>query len=231
MPARILLFDLDGTLVLTGGAGVRALDRVFQDLYGLKGAGRGVPFRGRTDLRIIRDIVERKLRRPMAAEEAAAICDRYLPYLEEEVERSPTYRVLPGVPALLTRLAAREDCLLGLGTGNLEAAARIKLARADLNRFFPFGGFGSDAEDRVEVLRRAVARGEARRAQSGADGPARVFVIGDTHLDVESGRALGARTVAVATGAGSAEALKRAGPDHLLADLTDPETFLRILDG
>ena len=131
MPARILLFDLDGTLLLTGGAGVRALDRVFQELYGLRDAGRGVPFAGRTDLRIIRDIVEGKLHRPMGAVEAAAICDRYLPHLEEEVQRSATYRILPGVPELLTRLDARGNCLLGLGTGNLEAAARIKLARAD----------------------------------------------------------------------------------------------------
>jgi phosphoglycolate phosphatase-like HAD superfamily hydrolase len=230
IPARILLFDLDGTLLLTGGAGVRALNRAFQDLYGLQEAGRGVPFAGRTDLGIIRDIVEWKLHRPLEEEDAAAICERYLHYLEGEVERSATYRVLPGVPALLTLLTSRPDCLVGLGTGNLEAGARIKLARADLNRYFTFGGFGSDAESRVEVLRCAVARGEARRAQSGADGPARVFVIGDTHLDVESGRALGARTVAVATGMESAEALERAGPDHLLADLTDPGTFLRILD-
>ena len=230
MAARILLFDLDGTLVLTGGAGVRALDRAFQDLYGLQDAGRGVPFHGRTDLRIIRDIVERKLHRPMGADEAVAICDRYLPYLEEEVQRSATYRVLPGVPALLTLLAARGDCLVGLGTGNVEAGARIKLARADLNRFFPFGGFGSDAEDRVELLRRAAARGEARRGP-GADGLAQVVVIGDTHLDVESGRALGARTVAVATGGESAAALEQARPDVLLADLSDAEAFLRILDG
>ncbi|MEK7854083.1 MAG: HAD hydrolase-like protein [candidate division NC10 bacterium] len=230
MAARILLFDLDGTLVLTGGAGVRALDRAFQDLYGLQDAGRGVPFHGRTDLRIIRDIVERKLHRPMGADEAVAICDRYLPYLEEEVQRSATYRVLPGVPALLTLLAARGDCLVGLGTGNVEAGARIKLARADLNRFFPFGGFGSDAEDRVELLRRAAARGEARRGP-GADGLAQVVVIGDTHLDVESGRALGARTVAVATGGESAAALEQAKPDVLLADLSDAEAFLRILDG
>ncbi len=230
MPARILLFDLDGTLVLTGGAGVRALDRAFQNLYGLQEAGRGVPFHGRTDLRIIRDIVERKLHRPMGADEAVAICDRYLPYLEEEVQRSAAYRILPGVPALLTLLAARGDCLVGLGTGNVEAGARIKLARGDLNRFFPFGGFGSDAEDRVELLRRAVARGEARRGP-GADGPAQVVVIGDTHLDVESGRALGARTVAVATGGESAAALEQARPDVLLADLSDAEAFLRILDG
>lgn len=231
MPARILLFDLDGTLLLTGGAGLRALDRAFRELHGLQEAGRGIPFRGRTDLSIIRDIVERKLRRPIQPNEAGAICAHYLRYLEEEVERSATYRVLPGVPELLTLLAARGDCLLGLGTGNIETGARIKLARADLNRFFAFGGFGSDAEDRVEVLRRGVARGQARRARGGADGPAQVVVIGDTHLDVESGRALGARTVAVATGGESPAALAEAGPDLLLADLTDPEAFVRILDG
>jgi phosphoglycolate phosphatase-like HAD superfamily hydrolase len=112
----------------------------------------------------------------------------------------------------------------------VEAGARIKLARADLNRFFPFGGFGSDAEDRVEVLRRAVARGEALRG-SGRDGPARVVVIGDTSLDVGCGRALGARTVAVATGGEGAASLRQAGPDLLLEDLTDAETFLRFVDG
>lgn len=230
MPAHILLFDLDGTLILTGGAGVRALDRAFRDLYGLEDAGRGVAFRGRTDLSIIRDIVEGKLQRALEARDVERICDRYLGYLEEEVRQSPTYRVLPGVDRLLPLLAARADCLVGLGTGNLEAGARIKLARADLNRFFPFGGFGSDAENRVEVLRQAVARGEARPGP-GRDGPARVVVIGDTHLDVQSGRALGARTVAVATGGESAASLREAGPDLLLPDLSDAQAFLEMLDG
>lgn len=230
MPAHILLFDLDGTLLLTGGAGLRALDRAFLDLYGLEDAGRGVAFRGRTDLSIIRDIVEGKLRRALEAQDVEGVCARYLRYLEEEVPRSPAYRVLPGVSELLPLLAARGDCLLGLGTGNLEAGARIKLARADLNRFFPFGGFGSDAESRVEVLRQAVARGEAQRGP-GRDGPSRVVVIGDTHLDVECGRALGARTVAVATGGVSAAALRRAGPDLLLPDLRDAGAFLEMLEG
>lgn len=230
MPAHILLFDLDGTLILTGGAGVRALDRAFRDLYGLEDAGRGVAFRGRTDLSIIRDIVEGKLHRALEAREVERICDRYLGHLEEEVRQSPTYRVLPGVDRLLPLLAARADCLVGLGTGNLEAGARIKLARADLNRFFPFGGFGSDAENRVEVLRQAVARGETRRGPGG-DGPAQVVVIGDTHLDVQSGRALGARTVAVATGGENAAALRQAGPDILLPDLSDAQALLEMLDG
>ena len=230
MSAHILLFDLDGTLLLTGGAGVRALDRAFLDLFGLEDAGRGVAFRGRTDLSIIRDIVEGKLHRALEAEDVERLCDRYLRHLEEEVRHSPTYRVLPGVDRLLPLLAARADCLLGLGTGNVEGGARIKLARGDLNRFFTFGGFGSDAEDRVEVLRQAVARGEARRGPGG-DGPARVVVIGDTHLDVQSGGALGARTVAVATGGESATSLRQAGPDLLLPDLSDAEAFLRFLEG
>lgn len=224
----LLLFDLDGTLILTGGAGIRAFHKTFRELFGAEVATDGIRFHGRTDLEIIEDICQKGLHRLPTAEELQAICHRYLAHLQDEVTSSPGYRVMPGIPELLRILSRFPDVRLGLGTGNLEGAARIKLARADLNRYFPFGGFGSDAKDRSEVLRKAMERGKALFGRTGE--PVQAVVIGDTDLDVACGRAVGAVTVAVATGGTSWETLIAARPDHLLPDLTNPQAFLALLN-
>ena len=223
----LLLFDLDGTLILTGGAGIRAFHTTFRELFQVKVATDGIRFHGRTDLEIIEDICQTDLHRLPTPEELQAICDRYLAHLQDEVTSSPGYRVMPGIPELLRILSRFPDVRLGLGTGNLEGAARIKLARADLNRYFPFGGFGSDAKERREVLRKAVERGKALFGRTGES--VQVVVIGDTDLDVACGREVGAVTVAVATGGDSWETLTAARPDHLLRDLADPRAFLALL--
>lgn len=224
---NLLLFDVDGTLILTGGAGVRSFQRTFRELFKTEAVLDGIRFHGRTDLEIVEDIFIKGLNRLPAPEELQTICNGYLIYLEEEVPRSPGYRIMPGLPGLLEILAARSEVCMGLATGNLEAAARIKLNRADLNQYFPFGGYGSDARDRTVLIRTAIERGRNLLGRSHDE--VRVFVIGDTDLDIRCGREAGATTVAVATGGDSWETLVQASPDYLLKDLSRPEEFLAIL--
>jgi phosphoglycolate phosphatase-like HAD superfamily hydrolase len=224
----LFLFDVDGTLILTGGAGMRALRRTFRELFRRDAVIDGIRFHGRTDPEIIDDIFVAGLGRPATPAETEAVCSRYLAYLDEEVRDSPGYRLMPGLPDLLETLAGRAEARLGLATGNLEDAARIKLSRGDLNRFFSFGGFGSDAKDRTALIRKAIERG--RVLLEGSDQQVRAVVIGDTDLDVTCGRAAGATTVAVATGGDSWEALLRVSPDYLLKDLSRPEDILAILE-
>ena len=224
---NLLLFDVDGTLILTGGAGIRGLQRTFRELFRIEAAIDGIRFHGRTDLDIIDDLFTGGLGRPPTPAEVQSISDRYLEYLQEEVRHSPGYRIMPGLPHLLQVLGERPDVRLGLATGNLKDAARIKLSRADMNGFFSFGGFGSDARDRTVLIQKAIERG--RTLLGSSDQEIRVVVIGDTELDVASGREAGAITVAVATGGDSWETLVQASPDHLLKDLSRSEEILAIL--
>ncbi|MGZ8676219.1 MAG: HAD family hydrolase [Solirubrobacterales bacterium] len=214
-----ILFDIDGTLISTGGASDRAWHRAFTELYGVDVnvpdyTGKGVPdpvvgvqcFRG-------------TIGREPSDEEMERLILLRQRHLGEEVETSSSYRVMPGVEDLLRRLSA-EARLVGLITGNTEPAAEIKLARADLNRFFAFGGYGSDADDRVDVCRKALDR--ADRASRETLDRAGSFAIGDTPLDVEAAHGAGVKIVSVATGEYGVEALRHAGGDWVVADLTDP---------
>lgn len=210
--SALLLFDLDGTLTRTP-AGRRAFRRAFAEVAGLEDCDRGVEFAGKTDPALFREILERHGIRHVTPEQIAPV---YLRLLETELAQEPG-RVLPGVPALLAALSGRTDCRLALGTGNLEAGARLKLARHGLNRYFPTGGFGSDAEVRAELIRAGIVKAE-RHYGHAFD---RVVVIGDSPLDVACGQANGAATLAVATGPYGAAALTAAGADQVLADFND----------
>lgn len=224
---RILLFDVDGTLVDTGGAGRRALDRALHRLYDAKEGSRGVVLAGRTDLVNFHESVRRVTGRRPGAGEVRRLMREYLRCLPAEVRRSVragTYRLAPGLKRFLGVLRARPDVRMGLGTGNLERGARIKLGPSGLNRFFRFGGFGSDAHDRARVLRLGARRSGLR--VRGRD----VAVIGDTPLDVRAGRKAGFRTVAVATGWDSPDDLRRAKPDRLMKDFKAARAFLSWLD-
>jgi phosphoglycolate phosphatase len=151
--------------------------------------------------------------------ELTRVIGGYLSALPGTVAASEGYRVMPGVRELLARLRD-EDVLLGLTTGNIEAAAHIKLERAHLNRFFCFGGYGSDSKDRTELTRRAIERAGQIHGQ-GID-PAECDVVGDTPRDVTAAHGAGAVAIAVATGAYDVDALAATGADHVLSDLTDP---------
>jgi phosphoglycolate phosphatase len=224
---NLLLFDVDGTLILTGGAGIRSFQRTFRELFKKEAVIDGIRFHGRTDPEIVEDIFMNGLNRAPTPEELEAIYTRYLVHLEEEVRRAPAFRIMPGLPDILDVLAGRAEVRMGLATGNFEGAARIKLSRAGLNHYFPFGGYGSDAKNRTVLIQRAIERGRTFLDQS--DEEIRVFVIGDTDLDIACGREAGATTVAVATGGDSWETLVQASPDYLLKDLSRPEEFLAIL--
>jgi phosphoglycolate phosphatase len=212
----ILLFDIDGTLVSAGGAGRRAVVRIFGAHFARPEIFDGVRFHGMTDRAIIRGGLERL---GLPADDAAidALCAKYLAALAIEIPRSEGFRVLPGVPTLLEALAGRAHVAVGLGTGNLREGARIKLEHAGLFHHFAFGGFGCDAEDRAALLRVGVARG-ARHLGAPADA-CRIVVIGDTLKDVAAARAIGAESLTVETSGSPVPELMAAGATWAFADL------------
>lgn len=216
---RIILFDIDGTLILSGGAGLRALRRVFRERYGIDDAVDGIEFHGRTDPQIVASIAGTYLGRTLEDSETREVTAAYLLALEESLHDG-RYRVLDGARELLHELSARDDVLLGLATGNVEPGAWAKLRRGHLDGFFSFGGFGSDSPDRDTLTRLAVSRGRDRLGQ---DAPA--IVIGDTIHDVRSARAAGADCLAVSTGNASLAALEAAGARWALPSLADPRTL------
>jgi phosphoglycolate phosphatase-like HAD superfamily hydrolase len=218
------LFDLDGTLVLTGGAGLRAFDTAFREVFQVDGRIATASPAGKTDPDILRRVCLEFLGREPTPDEERSVYALYLEQLRMEVAASPDFEIMPGIVALLKWLEADERCLVGLGTGNLEQGAEIKLTRPDLWRFFRFGGFGSDATERSELLAIAMERGRALLENGQAIDE--VYVIGDTPRDVSAGRAIGARTVGVATGPYSVEDLEKAGADLVYPDLSDYEAFL-----
>ena len=214
-----ILFDIDGTLISTGGASDRAWQRAFAELYGIEVNVGDYTGKGVTDPVVGLTSFRGALGRDPEGPEMARLMALRLEHLPDEVASSPGYRVLPGVEDLLARLAD-EGRLCGLVTGNVEAAAHIKLARASLGRFFRFGGYGSDAPERVDVVRRALER--ADEVAGGRLDRAGSFALGDTPVDVQAGHGAGIRVIGVATGDYDAARLREAGADAVLTDLTQP---------
>jgi phosphoglycolate phosphatase len=225
---KLLLFDIDGTLVTTGGAGVRALNRAFCQVVGIVNALDGIRPHGKTDPAIVREVFTVRgdsRHSPTALEEILEIYVRLLP---EEVQQSDVYTVLPGILRFLEDFRGHPDLAFGLATGNVERGARIKLERGNLNVFFEFGGFGSDAESRAELVRRAAEKG-ARHVGKTID-PRDVFVIGDTPRDIDAGREAGFRTVGVATSDYSIQDLEAAAADLVLQNFErGRDAFLRMI--
>lgn len=209
-PIRAVLFDIDGTLIVSGGAGGRAWQRAFEELYEVEANVAEHTDAGMTDPEIAAIVFREVIGREGSPEERARAMGRYLKHLPDTVAESEGYRVMPGIEALLDRLID-EGLLLGLVTGNVEAAAHIKLSRAGLNRFFSFGGYGSDSADRTEVTRTALGRGSLVSGGALADGAC--IAVGDTPRDVKAGHGAGIRVVGVATGSYSVEELSQAGAD------------------
>jgi phosphoglycolate phosphatase-like HAD superfamily hydrolase len=224
--ARLVLFDIDGTLVLTGGAGARSMTLALRDLLGLEDGFAGVPMPGRTDQIILRDALERA---GHAGDDRLAreFHDRYLDHLAREIHTFAPGKfkgVLPGVRPILDALASRRDVMLALLTGNYQSAARLKLEHFDLWRYFACGAFGDDAHERNDLVPIAVTRAQAGGLK---DVPSeRVVVIGDTPLDVACAHAAGAKAIGVATGGGDSDSLRQAGADAVFEDLSETEAVL-----
>ena len=208
-----VLFDIDGTLLVTGGAGAVAWQRAFRELYEVDANIEEHTHAGMTDPEIAEIVFREVIGRDGSEEERAAAIAAYLGHLEAAVNESGGYRVMPGIEALLTRLTAG-GTLLGIVTGNIESAAHIKLARGDLNRFFAFGGYGSDSRDRTELTARALERGG--EVVGSALDRATAIGVGDTPRDVSACHGAGIRVAGVATGSYTVAQLREAGADWAL---------------
>jgi len=218
---KLLLFDIDGTLIRSGGAGSLAYHRALQEVFGLEEIRGEVAFSGRTDRAILRDLFHlHDLEDNEANWRQFLAC--YLRHLPAAMAEKDGH-VLPGVAELLDQLALRHDVCLGLLTGNNQQGAQIKLGHFQLAHFFAFGGFGDEHYERDEVARSAV---EAAVAFVEIASPDHVWVIGDTPFDVRCARAIDARAIAVATGGHPLDELAAAEPDLLLEDLADVPAVL-----
>jgi phosphoglycolate phosphatase len=213
-----VVFDIDGTLLTTGGAGAVAWGKAFAELYGVPANIEDYTEAGMPDQEVGRTTFKAVIEREPKSGELAKVMACYLHYLPEAVAESKGYRVLGGVKQTLRHLA-RAGYLLGLTTGNIEAAAHIKLSRGDLNSYFSFGGYGSDSADRGELTKKAIER--AGTVAGAPIDPHRVLVIGDTPRDVAAAHAAGAVAVAVASGHFSADDLLKSGADYVLKSLEE----------
>jgi phosphoglycolate phosphatase len=215
---QAILFDVDGLLITTGGAVTQSWRWAFNELYGIPADIGEFTQPGMTDPVVGRLTFKAVIGHEPSAQELARVVSHYLMRLPEEVARSSGYKVLAGVDELLPRLC-KAGFLLGITTGAVEAAAHIKLARAKLNRFFSFGGYGSDSADRGELTRKAIDR--ASEILGLTLDPQRVLVVGDTPNDIAAAHAAGAIGVGVASGHSSKDELLQAGADYALEFLLE----------
>jgi phosphoglycolate phosphatase len=226
--SALLLFDVDGTLLLSGGAGVRAMTLAFEAVFGVPNAFEGIPVAGYTDTFLLSRAIERA-----GLADTSDAHDRfraaYLDRLRQEITRpSPGGRgVMPGVRSLLDEISRERRHYLALLTGNYERAAHIKLAHFGLGAYFSWGAFGEDSPDRQQLACLALQRAEQRSVPAAAR--RNVVVIGDTPHDVACAKAIAARAIAVATGNYSVEQLATCGADVVLADLADTRALLQLL--
>jgi phosphoglycolate phosphatase len=224
---KVLLFDIDGTLIRAGGAGRKALNRAGEALYGVKNCCSELSLAGRTDLYNFGAacaFATGKKPTRAAVEKLHRAYLKHLPYYVRKALRDGTYHVPSGLKVLLKRLSEDKRVLLGLGTGNMEKGARIKLEPSGFNEYFQFGGYGSDSFHRHALLKKAVQRAKklAREPFTRRD----VYVIGDTPFDVSAGRKAGFKTIGVGTGFSDWKDLAASKPDHLTRDFRNLKKWL-----
>lgn len=214
---NLFLFDIDGTLIQPRGVGQRAADSAFEYLHGIADIMDGIITCGQTDPLILKQMYQKAFKRENSAEESKKFYTVYLECLKAELEEEKSLEVLPGVLYLLEYLAERDDVLLALGTGNIEPGAWLKLKYAGLKDYFQLGGFGSDSEDRAKLLKIGLIK--ARMRFNDDRNFQKVFVVGDTPMDIINGKKIGAETIAVATGLFPKSQLYGHEPSHLLENL------------
>lgn len=229
---KLLLFDLDGTLVRAGGAGRKALNQAVRNVFRVATDCGELNLAGKTDLVNFGEAIANAVGRRPTRRDVDQVHEEYiriLPRFVRSAQRARRYVLTPGIARLLETLAGRPDeVAMGLGTGNMERGARIKLKPSGLDGYFPWGGYGSDAYHRHLLLKKAVARAKKHHGLRRVD-PADVYVIGDTPLDVAAGKKAGYRTVGVGTGFSTWAELKRSRPDFLAKDFRNVEAWLRWL--
>jgi phosphoglycolate phosphatase-like HAD superfamily hydrolase len=224
---KIILFDIDGTLVKAGGAGARALDHAVEAMTGRKNACASIQLQGATDKTNFVNAFAAGSGRKPTSRQLDELTRKYVARLPREVlasVKAKTYLKVKGVEKFLDRLSARKDVLVGLGTGNLKDGAFIKLAPSGLMRYFAFGGYGCDSHHRSEVLRKAVQR--ASRLAKSRIRDCDVFVIGDTHRDVEAAKEAGYHSGVVLDGFGDKAAIMRANPELIARDFSGMKPWL-----
>jgi phosphoglycolate phosphatase-like HAD superfamily hydrolase len=245
MTKKLILFDIDGTLIVSGGSGARAMTRAFEETWGLSDALRHIDVAGRTDNIILADAL-RATDIVAEGEPLERFKRIYCEFLREELRsgngadggdgvsygngtgNGRPKRVLPGIPPLLDALLARPDVSLALLTGNYPESAEIKLRHFDLWRYFEWGVYGNEATDRHDLLPIAIQRHLDRGAPS--IDPADVIIVGDTPHDISCAHRGGAKAIAVATGNFTFDALEGCRPDVLVEDLSDHAPFFALLD-
>ncbi len=222
--SRLLLFDVDNTLLWSGGAGAQAMGLAFHDLFGIEDGFKGVEFSGRTDCYILAEALRQHGIGDGCAQYQARFMERYCSHLPQAL-RERQGRLMPGFPMLLEELSCRPKVRLGLATGNFSRSAHLKLAHFGIDRYFSDGAFGEESEDRSVIVQRALERlGEGLS-------PAEVMVVGDTPHDVSSARACGTVAVGVATGRNTADVLRRCGADLVFDDFSDWRQAAATLTG
>jgi phosphoglycolate phosphatase-like HAD superfamily hydrolase len=225
-PRKLLLWDIDGTILHTGKAGETALARAMEKIHGSNHGLAGLEIAGRTDKWIVEQLLARQ-GKPNGTDEVGRFLDVYAELLAEELPRRKG-GLHPGVMGILEEGHRRPDIVQALLTGNIEKGARLKLTRYGVNHFFQFGAFADDSSVRNELGPHAKRRAKEHHGEEFP--PERIFIIGDTPHDVACARAIGAKAIAVATGAFSEKELKDCGADAVFSDLGHPERFFELMD-
>src|SRR5438105_3504617 len=222
---RLLLFDIDGTLIDSGGAGIESLKDVLRERFGIPDNLRGIEVAGKTDTGIVQQILRKEQIAPND-ENVSAFLDLYVEFLARELPRRQG-RLLPGVKELLSRLKERPHVVLALLTGNIQRGAKLKLEHYGIWNYFEFGAFADDHHNRNEL--RAFAQMRAREKHSLDFAATEIDVIGDTPHDIACGKAIGARTIAVATGRFSYAQLSKHQPDRMVDNFSEVEKVIAEL--
>ena len=224
----LLIFDIDGTLLLTGGAGKIAFEQAFEELFEIPNSWRNLDPHGKTDPAIFDEVALRELGRLLTPGEFDLLMERYEEIFEELIAVAPRFELMPGVIALLEHLSKSKDIFLTLGTGNFERAGRMKLKRGAIEHYFITGGFGNDAREREKILLAAVDYSEEHARKPFLK--ERIFVIGDTEYDIAAAKKAGLRSIAVLTNGRTRKDFEKDPPDHILPDLSDIPAFMACIN-
>lgn len=214
---QVVLFDIDGTLLTSGGAGYKAFNAIFSNLYGVTDVCKGFKAGGMTDDLIIGQLYQSALGRDATAEEVLQVRQAYIESFAGYYAQTERLRIMPLAVETVTALAQNKNISLGLATGNYKQTAYEKIKRLKIDQHFAYGGFGCDSPSREELTALALQRGKDHIGRE----PSAVYIVGDTTRDIECAKHIGAKVIAVATGAHAFEVLAELQPDYLIRDFSE----------